>query len=109
MSEQTGYVYFRDHFAGTLRKVEGRFFFEYDEKYLTDPSMPSISITLPKRLKKFESDILFPFFYGLLAEGELKKLQCRLLKIDEKDHFKRLLETAGEDTIGAITVKKNVA
>ncbi len=109
MSEQSGYVYYRDHFAGTLKKVDGRFYFEYDEKYLADTKMPSISSTLPKEGKRFESDILFPFFYGLLAEGELKKLQCRLLKIDEKDHFKRLLETAGEDTIGAITVKKNVA
>lgn len=109
MSEQVGYVYFRDHFAGTLQKVDGRYYFEYDDKYLDDPAMPSVSVTLPKKGRRFESDILFPFFYGLLAEGELKKLQCRLLKIDEKDHFKRLLETAGDDTIGAITVKKNVA
>lgn len=109
MIEQTGYVYFRDHFAGTLKKVDGRYFFEYDENYLSDTAMPPISVTLPKKVKRFESDLLFPFFYGLLAEGELKKLQCRLLKIDESDHFTRLLETAGEDTIGAITVKKNVA
>jgi serine/threonine-protein kinase HipA len=49
---------------------------------------------------------LFPFFYGILSEGVNKDIQCRLLKIDEQDDFTRLLETAGEDTIGAITIKK---
>ena len=29
-----------------------------------------------------------------------------LLKIDEADDFTRLIKTAGEDTIGAITVKE---
>ena len=33
-------------------------------------------------------------------------MQCRLLKIDENDDFTRLIKTAGEDTIGAITVKE---
>ena len=58
-----------------------------------------------KSEKEFYSDILFPFFYGLLAEGEEKVLQCRTLKIDENDHFTRLLKTADENTIGAITVR----
>jgi serine/threonine-protein kinase HipA len=34
-----------------------------------------------------------------------KDIQCRLLRIDENDDFTRLLQTAGDDTIGAITVK----
>jgi len=46
------------------------------------------------------------FFYGMLAEGINKDIQCRLLKIDEEDDFTRLIKTAGEDTIGAITVKE---
>jgi len=29
-----------------------------------------------------------------------------VLKIDENDHFSRLLKTAGENTIGAITVQE---
>jgi serine/threonine-protein kinase HipA len=48
---------------------------------------------------------LFAFFQGLLAEGINKDIQCRLLKIDENDDFLRLLQTAGNDTIGAVTVK----
>ncbi len=37
----------------------------------------------------------------------MKELQCRMLKIDENDHFGRLIETAECDSIGAVTVKKD--
>lgn len=50
--------------------------------------------------------MLFPFFFGLLAEGENKALECRLLRIDEDDHFSRLLRTCTTDTIGGITVRE---
>jgi serine/threonine-protein kinase HipA len=40
-----------------------------------------------------------------LSEGVNKNIQCRLLKIDENDHFGRLLLTAQDDNIGSITVK----
>ncbi|MCA0388887.1 MAG: HipA N-terminal domain-containing protein [Bacteroidetes bacterium] len=104
---ETGYVYYLERLAGKIERKAGRYYFEYSDDYLNDPEMPSISVTLLKKEKKFESDVLFPFFFGMLAEGELKELQCRLLKIDEKDHFTRLLETAGTETIGAITVRKH--
>lgn len=54
----------------------------------------------------FISDELFPFFYNMLSEGANKGVQCRTLEIDENDAFGLLLATAGNDTIGAITVKK---
>jgi len=41
----------------------------------------------------------------MLSEGVNRKLQCRQLKIDEKDYFGLLMETAKFDTIGAITLK----
>jgi hypothetical protein len=34
----------------------------------------------------------------------MKKQQCEILKIDENDHFTRLLKTAQNDTIGFITL-----
>ena len=49
---------------------------------------------------------IIPFFFGLLAEGENKLLQCRLLRIDEDDHFTRLLKTCTTETIGGITVRE---
>ena len=93
--------------AGTLTRTDdGRYTFLYNDAYLTNPQMPPISLTLPKTKACYESDVLFPFFYGLLAEGVNKEIQCRLLKIDEEDDFTRLLKTAGHNTIGAVTIQE---
>ena len=91
--------------AGILEKqLNGTYSFEYDEVYLQNDQNPSISLTMPRSIKKYESEKLFAFFFGLLSEGVNKNIQCRLLKIDENDHFGRLLLTAQEDNIGAITL-----
>ena len=101
------FVYHNKVLAGTLEKKEGVFYsFTYDPKYLKDATMPAISLTLPKSKASYEQPVLFSFFMGLLSEGINKEIQCRLLKIDEEDDFTRLLKTAGEDTIGAITIKE---
>ena len=100
-------IYNNDILAGTLeKKGPADYLFVYDTVYWQDPSLPAISLTLPKAQQTYQSETLFSFFAGLLAEGINKDIQCRLLKIDEKDDFTRLLKTAGEDTIGAITVKE---
>jgi len=100
-------VYNNEVLAGILEKrIDGSFLFEYDDMYLQNPSNPSISLTLNRNLKRHESKKLFAFFFGLLTEGVNKKIQCRLLKLDENDHFGRLLLTAQEDNIGAITIKQ---
>jgi len=106
MSEQKAIVYYNDVIAGYLSKANGKYVFTYDENYLNDDKHPSISLSLPKRTEAYQSDKLFAFFYGLLAEGDNKEIQCRKLKIDERDHFTRLIKTATENTIGAITVKE---
>jgi HipA-like protein len=100
-------IYYNDLLAGILeKKGPDDYRFEYAESYLSDPSCPSISLTLPKTRREHQSPALFSFFAGLLAEGINKDIQCRLLKIDEQDDFTRLLKTASEDTIGAILVKE---
>lgn len=102
-----GSVYNNQQLAGFLeKKPDGAFVFTYDDQYLKDPDLPSISLTLPKSRRQFTSDRLFPFFYGLLAEGINKEIQCTVLKIDEDDAFTRLLRTAYQETIGAITIKE---
>ena len=99
-------VYNNGMLAGILEKrPDGTFSFEYDEVYLQNDKNLSISLTLPRSITKHESKKLFAFFFGLLSEGVNKNIQCRLLKIDEHDHFGRLLLTAQENNIGAITVK----
>lgn len=101
---RTGKVYCGDLLAGRIEEVPDGFRFTYDTGYLVTPGVPPISLTLPLRPQPFTSKVLFPFFYGLLAEGILKETQCRKLKLDEHDHFGRLLKTAQSDTIGEVTV-----
>lgn len=100
-------IYNNNILAGILEK-RGRseYRFAYDPLYYANPALPPISLTLPKTQRSYLSATLFSFFAGLLAEGINKEIQCRLLKIDEQDDFTRLLRTADNDTIGAITVKE---
>ena len=99
-------VYYKNILAGILEKTSEGYFFKYDQQYISDPSLKSISLTLPKKKKKFQSNNLFPFFHGLLTEGFISKTQSRKLKIDENDYFKRLISTADIDTIGCVTIKE---
>ena len=94
-----GTVYYRDIPAGELVKDDDGYLFRYDPTYFVDPSMPEVSAT------EYRSKVLFPFFFGLLAEGAQKDRQCRELRIDENDHFTRLLETSAYGAIGAVYVK----
>ena len=60
---------------------------------------------MPKTQQEYQADNLFPLFFNMLSEGVNRKLQSRLLRIDENDFFGLLAATAQFDTIGAITVK----
>jgi HipA-like protein len=101
---RSGKVFCGEHFAGRIEELSDGYRFTYDAEYLALPETHAISLTLPKRSAPFTSAVLFPFFFGLLAEGILKDTQCRKLKLDENDHFGRLLKTAHSDTIGDVTV-----
>ena len=90
--------------AGTLTYDDEKYIFTYQDTFLNDKNTTPISLTLPKQKEPFVLDFLHPFFSGLLAEGSLKELQCKKLRIDETDEFKRLIHTAKDDTIGSITI-----
>jgi HipA-like protein len=101
-----GLVYNNGKQAGTIEKnTAGNYLFRYEDDYFHNRATPPISLSLPKSQQEYRSDILFPFFYGLLSEGVNKDIQCNQYKIDEHDDFTRLLTTARYDTIGAITVQ----
>lgn len=100
-------IYRNGTLAGILTEENRQHFvFRYDDIYFNDTAKPAISLTLPKTQKEYRSEFLFPFFSNMIAEGENKKLQSRLLKIDENDQFGLLMSTAIADTIGNITVRK---
>jgi len=90
--------------AGIIKETPDGFEFRYHKDYLSDRKLNSVSLSLPKRTKPYKSQILFPFFAGLLTEGITLQIQCRLLKIDPNDFFGRLLKTVHDDAIGNITI-----
>jgi HipA-like protein len=92
--------------AGILEETTEGFRFSYDAAYLHDPDANPISRTMPKREEPYESKHLFAFFHGLLTEGVAKDIQCRHLRIDDRDYFGRLLKTAKNDPIGSVTVEE---
>lgn len=98
-------VYSNRQLAGTLIQNSAvDYEFRYNDSWFYNDKLPAISLTLPKSQQVYKSNHLFPFFFNMLSEGVNKKLQCRQLKIDEKDYFGLLLATAIHDTIGPITI-----
>lgn len=81
-----------------------RYRFRYIPEWVVNRNRP-VSASLPVRLEPYESPRLFPFFVGMLAEGELRRIQARQARIDEGDDFALLLATAGEDALGAVTIR----
>ncbi|MDP1588421.1 MAG: HipA N-terminal domain-containing protein [Prosthecobacter sp.] len=105
-----GKVFYQEVLAGHVgQREDGRYVFAYRPEYLAQPAARAVSLTLPLRPEAYESPVLFPFFSGLLAEGNLKELQCRLHRIDPDDDFTRLLKTTRHDVIGAVTVEEEAA
>ena len=99
-------VFFNGKPAGVLTKVGNTYRFAYDDLYLNARHSRPVSVTLPLRKEIYESDNLFPVFINMLSEGANKRIQCRMLKIDEDDYFSLLLATAKDDNIGPITIQE---
>lgn len=105
-----GRVFYQNRLAGHVEQHPGGgYAFTYLPEYLAQPGTRPVSLTLPLRPQAYESAVLFPFFAGLLAEGGLKELQCRLHRIDPDDDFTRLLKTTRHDVIGAVTVEEETS
>ncbi len=100
-------IYYKKEAAGLLKQLDdGSFIFRYHDQWFESKDKPAISLTLPKVQQEYESQYLFPFFYNMLPEGSNKQNICFDLRIDPKDFFGLLLNTAKYDTIGAIQAKK---
>lgn len=104
---QKAKVYRNNEEIGLLQKDDaGVYHFVYTISYLVSEEALSISVHFPLQEEAFSSEILFPFFFNLLAEGSIKEMQCRELKIDSEDNFTRLIKTTEFNTIGSITLKE---
>ena len=102
---RTAYVYVRDLFAGTLEETDSGYSFSYDEGYLNMNNATAVSLTLPLSSESYNSQVLFPFFDGLIPEGWLLDIVSRNWKIDMNDRFGLLL-VACKDSIGNVSIRE---
>lgn len=89
--------------AGILSETENGYEFKYNSSYLQSENPVPVSITLPLTDKVIKSNVLFPFFDGLIPEGWLLALANRNWKIDLNDRFGLLLAVC-KDCIGDVSV-----
>ncbi len=92
-----------DQLAGWLTEDEQGYHFVYDQAYVRQPHARPVSLTLPIREAPYVSNMLFPFFDGLIPEGWLLNIITDNWKINPRDRMSILL-LACKDCIGNISV-----
>ena len=97
-------VFFKEVLAGIIIENELGYTFEYDKKYLQNTDCQAISLTLPLRETPYQSNVLFPFFDGLIPEGWLLDIAEKSWKINQRDRFSLLLACC-KDCIGAVSIQ----
>ena len=98
-------VYMYDKLAGVLTEDENGFHFGYDQSYLKSESAEPISLTLPLSDKEYESNVMFPFFDGLIPEGWLLEIAQKNWKLNPRDRMEILLKTC-HDCVGAVSIEE---
>ena len=102
-----GRVYYKGIEAGTIREDENGFVFQYNADYLQRADAKPVSLTLPLREDVYVSQVLFPFFDGLIPEGWLLDAVSHNWKINANDRFGLLL-LACKDCIGDVCIRNEV-
>ena len=98
------HVFMYGDFTGKLREEEdGVFTFCYDAAYLKKKTAKPVSLTLPLQEEAYHSEMLFPFFDGLIPEGWLLDLSVKNWKLNRTDRMGLLMMACG-DCIGAVHV-----
>jgi serine/threonine-protein kinase HipA len=93
-----------EFWAGALTEDENGYHFDYEPSYLESAFAEPVSLTLPLTANQFSSNVLFPFFDGLIPEGWLLEIAERNWKINPRDRMGILL-AACRDCIGAVSVE----
>ena len=95
----------RNRPAGILQETDTGYVFQYDAAYLRQKDASPVSLTLPLQQHAFTSNVLFPFFDGLIPEGWLLNVVSRNWKIDLSDRFGLML-VACKDCIGNVSIRE---
>ncbi|MCM1532029.1 MAG: HipA N-terminal domain-containing protein [Bacteroides sp.] len=96
-------VYVDARLAGVLTEDDLGYEFRYDAGFLSSEDAEPVSLTLPLTEKPYRSNVLFPFFDGLIPEGWLLDIAEQNWKISARDRFSLLLACC-KDCIGCISV-----
>lgn len=96
-------IFYQDDIAGYLTEGDDGYSFAYLKDYLNMVDAKPISLTLPLTENPYHSNILFPFFDGLIPEGWLLDIGEKHWKLNPRDRFELLLNLC-RDTIGAVSV-----
>lgn len=96
-------VLYRDIVAGELIEDDNGYTFTYNQSYLANHDAEPISLSMPLTVKPYQSNVLFPFFDGLIPEGWLLDISIKNWKINPNDRMGLLLACC-KDCIGAIGI-----
>ena len=96
-------VYMHTNWAGDIIEDEEGYLFKYRDSYLKNNAAEPVSLTLPLQEKPFRSQVLFPFFDGLIPEGWLLDIAEKNWKLNARDRMGLLLKTC-HDCIGAVSI-----
>lgn len=91
-------------YAGQLTEDEQGYHFQYLPEYVSKPGAAPISLTLPIQEEAYNSNLLFPFFDGLIPEGWLLEIAEKNWKLNARDRMGLLLTTC-HDCIGAVSIQ----
>ena len=105
MSYRKADIYVHESKAGILEETETGYRFEYDSDYLSNKTAEPVSLTLPLQDEPYESQVLFPFFDGLIPEGWLLDVVEETWKVNPRDRMGLLLVSC-RDTIGHVSVRE---
>ena len=97
-------IYYKNVLAGVLTEGDDGYEFYYLPEYLTSDEARPVSLTMPLREEVYRSNVLFPFFDGLIPEGWLLDVALRNTDISLLDRMSLLLLCC-RDCIGAVSVE----
>jgi serine/threonine-protein kinase HipA len=95
----------QDQLVGWLTHDDQGYHFVYDKAYAAQPNARPVSLTLPIQEAVFNSNVLFPFFDGLIPEGWLLDITEKNWKINPRDRMGLLLVCC-KDCIRVVSVEE---
>jgi serine/threonine-protein kinase HipA len=105
MSYRSADIFVHETKAGVLKETETGYQFQYNPDYLSKKQPEPVSLTLPLQEESYESQVLFPFFDGLIPEGWLLDVVEETWKVNPKDRMGLILVSC-RDTIGHVSVRE---